>query len=85
MTKTCIRQLTVSERQKFEATVDAVTEKRICPSKFKGKWLKRFGRTTYSVPLGRRKRILFERDRRGFALMTALTHEQYNRFITKKR
>lgn len=51
----------------------------------RGKRLQRFERTIYSVPLGRRKRILFLRDRREFGLMKVLTHKKYNQFIANKR
>lgn len=85
MAKTCIDQLTRSEATRLDQVVETVMKHRMCPSIYRGKILKRFGRTVYSVPLGRRKRILFERSCRGYSLKAVLTHEQYNRFITQKR
>jgi hypothetical protein len=85
MDQSCIRQLTRSESEKFQEIVYGVTRGKQNPSSYRGKLLKRFGRTIYSVPLGLRKRILFESSCAGFTLKAVLTHEKYNRFITQKR
>ncbi len=84
MAQSCIKWLVQSESDKLDEIVEAITVQGQCPCRYRGKRLKRFGRTIYSVPLGRRKRILFERSHAGFSLKAVLTHEQYNRFIAKK-
>lgn len=74
--------LTRSEAKRLERTVEAIVSGSCHPASFGGKVLTRMN-GVISVPLGRRKRILFERFDKKYKLLQVVTHERYNQLLER--
>jgi hypothetical protein len=77
-------QLNQSEVTRYAHITHAVELDQEHPAEFGGKSVKRL-KGIYSIPLGRRKRILVKRRQAGFTVERVVTHEAYNQIIAKRR
>ncbi|WP_425499843.1 hypothetical protein [Cerasicoccus fimbriatus] len=75
-------QLTQSETRRLNYIIESVVSGSRHPATFKGKALQRM-KNTVSVPLGRNKRILFERSENKYRFLQVVTHERYNQIIAR--